>query len=102
MVLSTLSRWMLMAANPSMTMLVLSTAQVTVMLSVPMTSSGSTVRPTSGIGLLRQLTPMPALVTTAPAAPSLTCGMDADGGKSKYDNAGAQYGTGYCDAQCPM
>merc|ERR1712048_622640 len=27
--------------------------------------------------------------------------MDADGGKSKYDNAGAQYGTGYCDAQCP-
>ncbi|KAF2136299.1 glycoside hydrolase family 7 protein [Aplosporella prunicola CBS 121167] len=29
--------------------------------------------------------------------------MDADGGKSKYTNnaAGAKYGTGYCDAQCP-
>jgi cellulose 1,4-beta-cellobiosidase len=29
--------------------------------------------------------------------------MDADGGKSKYplNVAGAQYGTGYCDAQCP-
>lgn len=29
--------------------------------------------------------------------------MDADGGKSKYPNnaAGAKYGTGYCDAQCP-
>jgi cellulose 1,4-beta-cellobiosidase len=29
--------------------------------------------------------------------------MDADGGKSKYstNNAGAKYGTGYCDAQCP-
>lgn len=27
--------------------------------------------------------------------------MDADGGKSKYSNAGAQYGLGYCDAQCP-
>eukprot|EP00054_Salpingoeca_dolichothecata_P019934 m.124857 g.124857 ORF g.124857 m.124857 type:complete len:458 (+) comp23437_c0_seq1:1498-2871(+) len=29
--------------------------------------------------------------------------MDADGGKSKYpnDQAGAEYGTGYCDAQCP-
>jgi cellulose 1,4-beta-cellobiosidase len=29
--------------------------------------------------------------------------MDADGGSSKYpDNkAGAKYGTGYCDAQCP-
>jgi cellulose 1,4-beta-cellobiosidase len=27
--------------------------------------------------------------------------MDADGGKSKYGNAGAKYGTGYCDAQCP-
>ncbi len=29
--------------------------------------------------------------------------MDADGGMSKYagNNAGAKYGTGYCDAQCP-
>ncbi|KAJ4423881.1 hypothetical protein N0V82_001465 [Gnomoniopsis sp. IMI 355080] len=29
--------------------------------------------------------------------------MDADGGMSKYTNnkAGAQYGTGYCDSQCP-
>jgi cellulose 1,4-beta-cellobiosidase len=29
--------------------------------------------------------------------------MDADGGKSKYPTnlAGAKYGTGYCDAQCP-
>jgi len=29
--------------------------------------------------------------------------MDADGGLSKYpgNKAGAQYGTGYCDAQCP-
>jgi cellulose 1,4-beta-cellobiosidase len=27
--------------------------------------------------------------------------MDADGGKAKYGNAGAKYGTGYCDAQCP-
>ena len=28
--------------------------------------------------------------------------MDADGGLSKGDNkAGAHYGTGYCDAQCP-
>jgi len=29
--------------------------------------------------------------------------MQADGGKSKYpnNNAGAAYGTGYCDAQCP-
>jgi len=29
--------------------------------------------------------------------------MDADGGSSKYpgDAAGAEYGTGYCDAQCP-
>jgi len=27
--------------------------------------------------------------------------MDADGGASKYGNAGAKYGTGYCDAQCP-
>lgn len=29
--------------------------------------------------------------------------MDADGGKSKFSNnkAGAKYGTGYCDAQCP-
>ncbi|KAF8684019.1 glycoside hydrolase family 7 [Rhizoctonia solani] len=29
--------------------------------------------------------------------------MAADGGKSKYANnkAGAKYGTGYCDAQCP-
>jgi cellulose 1,4-beta-cellobiosidase len=29
--------------------------------------------------------------------------MDADGGKSKspFNKAGAQYGTGYCDAQCP-
>lgn len=29
--------------------------------------------------------------------------MDADGGKSKYPNAvaGAQYGVGYCDSQCP-
>lgn len=29
--------------------------------------------------------------------------MDADGGLSKYptNKAGAQYGTGYCDSQCP-
>ncbi|KAI9732183.1 MAG: hypothetical protein M1834_004280 [Cirrosporium novae-zelandiae] len=29
--------------------------------------------------------------------------MDSDGGMSKYTNndAGAKYGTGYCDAQCP-
>jgi len=27
--------------------------------------------------------------------------MDADGGKSQYGNAGAEYGLGYCDAQCP-
>ena len=29
--------------------------------------------------------------------------MDADGGKAKYpgNKAGAKYGTGYCDAQCP-
>eukprot|EP00475_Leptophrys_vorax_P008328 TRINITY_DN1536_c0_g1_i7.p1 TRINITY_DN1536_c0_g1~~TRINITY_DN1536_c0_g1_i7.p1 ORF type:complete len:435 (+),score=110.93 TRINITY_DN1536_c0_g1_i7:1192-2496(+) len=29
--------------------------------------------------------------------------MDADGGSSKYpsNKAGAKYGTGYCDAQCP-
>lgn len=29
--------------------------------------------------------------------------MDADGGVSKYptNKAGAKYGTGYCDAQCP-
>merc|ERR1712107_502584 len=27
--------------------------------------------------------------------------MDADGGKSKYGNAGAEMGLGYCDAQCP-
>lgn len=29
--------------------------------------------------------------------------MDADGGQAKYPNnkAGAKYGTGYCDAQCP-
>lgn len=29
--------------------------------------------------------------------------MDADGGMSEYpgDKAGANYGTGYCDAQCP-
>ncbi|KAH6843080.1 glycoside hydrolase [Chaetomium sp. MPI-CAGE-AT-0009] len=29
--------------------------------------------------------------------------MDEDGGKSKYsgNKAGARYGTGYCDAQCP-
>lgn len=29
--------------------------------------------------------------------------MEADGGKSKYPNnkAGAKYGTGYCDSQCP-
>ena len=28
--------------------------------------------------------------------------MDADGGLSEYagNNAGAEYGTGYCDAQC--
>ncbi|GLI77322.1 hypothetical protein PoHVEF18_005611 [Penicillium ochrochloron] len=43
---------------------------------------------------------------------SLPCGlngalyfvsMDADGGLSKYENnkAGAKYGTGYCDSQCP-
>ncbi|CAK5270476.1 unnamed protein product [Mycena citricolor] len=30
--------------------------------------------------------------------------MDADGGMSRFPNnkAGAQYGTGYCDAQCPQ
>lgn len=30
--------------------------------------------------------------------------MDADGGKSKYstNSAGAKFGTGYCDAQCPQ
>jgi len=28
--------------------------------------------------------------------------MDADGGASRYGNAGAKYGTGYCDAQCPQ
>ncbi|CAK5284009.1 unnamed protein product [Mycena citricolor] len=30
--------------------------------------------------------------------------MDADGGVSRFPNnkAGAQYGTGYCDAQCPQ
>lgn len=44
---------------------------------------------------------------------SLVCGingaayfvnMDADGGLSKYpgNRAGAAYGTGYCDAQCPV
>ena len=29
--------------------------------------------------------------------------MDADGGSSKYptNKAGAKYGTGYCDSQCP-
>ena len=29
--------------------------------------------------------------------------MDRDGGKSEYTNnkAGAPYGTGYCDSQCP-
>merc|ERR1711990_272497 len=27
--------------------------------------------------------------------------MDADGDKSKYGNAGAEMGLGYCDAQCP-
>ena len=29
--------------------------------------------------------------------------MDRDGGKAKYsgNKAGAKYGTGYCDAQCP-
>jgi len=29
--------------------------------------------------------------------------MDADGGTSKYtgNKAGAKYGTGYCDSQCP-
>jgi len=28
-------------------------------------------------------------------------GMDADGGAARHGNAGADYGTGYCDAQCP-
>lgn len=30
--------------------------------------------------------------------------MDEDGGLSEYDGnkAGAKYGTGYCDAQCPQ
>jgi cellulose 1,4-beta-cellobiosidase len=30
--------------------------------------------------------------------------MDADGGMSKFSNnkAGAKYGTGYCDSQCPQ
>jgi cellulose 1,4-beta-cellobiosidase len=27
--------------------------------------------------------------------------MDADGGAAKHGAAGAKYGTGYCDAQCP-
>merc|ERR1711904_408759 len=27
--------------------------------------------------------------------------MEADGGAGKYGNAGAKYGLGYCDAQCP-
>merc|ERR1712032_1174929 len=27
--------------------------------------------------------------------------MQKDGGKSEFGNAGAKYGTGYCDAQCP-
>jgi cellulose 1,4-beta-cellobiosidase len=29
--------------------------------------------------------------------------MEADGGKAKFpqNKAGAAYGTGYCDAQCP-
>lgn len=29
--------------------------------------------------------------------------MDADGGMAKYstNTAGAKYGTGYCDSQCP-
>jgi len=27
--------------------------------------------------------------------------MDEDGGASKYGHAGAKYGLGYCDAQCP-
>ena len=29
--------------------------------------------------------------------------MDADGGMAKYttNKAGAKYGTGYCDTQCP-
>lgn len=29
--------------------------------------------------------------------------MDADGGEAKYsgNKAGAKYGTGYCDSQCP-
>merc|ERR1712048_163564 len=28
-------------------------------------------------------------------------GMDADGGAKRHGTAGANYGTGYCDAQCP-
>ncbi|KAL6871874.1 carbohydrate-binding module family 1 protein [Trichoderma novae-zelandiae] len=28
--------------------------------------------------------------------------MDATGGASKYNTAGANYGSGYCDAQCPV
>lgn len=30
--------------------------------------------------------------------------MDADGGQSKFptNKAGAKYGTGYCDSQCPQ
>jgi cellulose 1,4-beta-cellobiosidase len=28
-------------------------------------------------------------------------GMDADGGADRWGNAGANFGTGYCDAQCP-
>jgi len=27
--------------------------------------------------------------------------MEADGGAAQHGNAGAKYGTGYCDAQCP-
>lgn len=30
--------------------------------------------------------------------------MDPDGGQARFpaNNAGAKFGTGYCDAQCPM
>ncbi|KUI58119.1 Endoglucanase EG-1 [Cytospora mali] len=28
--------------------------------------------------------------------------MDASGGRNEYNTAGAKYGSGYCDAQCPV
>jgi cellulose 1,4-beta-cellobiosidase len=60
----------------------------------------------SKLGYVRELTLSPT------QANGLSCGlngalyfvsMDEDGGMSKYsgNKAGAKYGTGYCDAQCP-